>query len=89
MFQREEWEEDVYGQERNNFKRPTNIKSDIYQDIEGFLDRTARSVYNSVPIRRISEMPELHIIAGIFLCKIVLWQLYRNAQKQGLDIGLL
>jgi len=86
----DEWQEDVYGQERFNWSgKTTSVNSEIYDDIEAVLKRTARCVYNSIPIKQMKEMPETVIIAGIFLCRISLWYLYRNAQKKGLDVGML
>ena len=70
MFLHEGWEEYVYGQEEAFLQRPIDFKSDVSEEIGGFIEEVVRGVYNSIPVKKIHELPELQIISGIFLCKI-------------------
>lgn len=67
----------------------SNRSEGLHDQVESNVNRAAKSAYSSSIKRGRQETPELAIVAGVLLLRLLLWSLFRKAQKQGLEISML
>jgi len=57
----------------------------LAEQTKHIFERTAHSAYRSELKAPKGEVPQIAIVAGIFLCRLMLWGLLRMAANQGID----